>query len=178
MPLRRDRWPRAKLPDVGPEGMAGVAAIAYDPSALGRSILAEAAASGSRGVARPADGPAAPSSAAARGPDPAPAGRRSPDRYRPRSRKPCSHSHHESGHRTSPDPPAGCRHSRQVLHDGLAPLQLPLSRRTRRLLVGADARAIDERHPELHAALLDETEQTLPDPEPGPAVERLWRHPP
>jgi len=47
-----------------------------------------------------------------------------------------------------------------------------------RFLVRTDTDAVEERHPKLHALLLDPREQAFPDIEPGPANKGLRRHPP
>jgi hypothetical protein len=44
---------------------------------------------------------------------------------------------------------------------------------SRRLLMRADAGAIEERHPKLHPVLLGEAEQALPDTQTYPADEGL-----
>ena len=45
-------------------------------------------------------------------------------------------------------------------------------------MVRPDAGAVEKRHPELHAALLGQAEQPLPDTQAGPADEGLRRPPP
>src|SRR4051794_9503366 len=79
---------------------------------------------------------------------------------RPRSRKPWSHTHPETG---------------PALHSGPAPLKSPLSSGTGCFLVGPDAGAVQKRHPELNPALLGEEQQALPHAQARPADEGLGR---
>src|SRR5215213_4071450 len=79
---------------------------------------------------------------------------------RPRSRKPWSHTHPETG---------------PALHSGPAPLKSPLSSGPGCFLVGPDAGAVQKRHPELNPALLGEAPQALPHAQARPAEEGLSR---
>ena len=66
----------------------------------------------------------------------------------------------------------------QVLHDGLVVPERHRFGRACCLLVRADAGAVEERHPKLHATLLHQRKQAVPHPEPRPTDEGLGGHPP
>src|SRR3712207_984143 len=104
-----------------------------------------------------------PAPRATRGLGRARARRRSPGRGRRRSRRPSSRSRRESG---------------QAPRAGLAPGdRIPLFR-PRRLLVGADARAVEGGHAQRDPAPLRQLVQALPEAPLGPAGEQRRGQPP